>query len=105
MVSAVGSSGLDLGPAVKAALVLAPSGPAPGTWVVAGVHWAGARPAANRRVPLRRERMFEQLMVAFVRFDVGVRPRRDRIDLHDAATDVEMHDRRMDPRRCLDPTQ
>ena len=55
---------LDLGPAVQAALVLAAPGPATRTRVVAVGDRSGARPAADRRVALRRERVLEQLVVA-----------------------------------------
>ena len=45
----------------------------------------GARPAADRRVALRRERVLEQVVVVLVGRDVVVGPRRERVDLDDAA--------------------
>ena len=62
----------------------------------------GARPAPDRRVALRRERVLEELVVLLVGRDVGVGPRRERVDLHDAAADVEVHDRR---RSCASATR
>ena len=90
---------------MQAALVFAPPGPAAGSRVVALGHGSGARPAADRRVALRRERVLEQLVVVLVPGDVVVGPRRDRVDLHDAAADVEADDRRVHPGRRLDPAQ
>src|SRR6188474_1847256 len=97
--------GLRLGPAVQTAFVLAPPGPASGARVVALVYRPCARPAPDRRVALRRERVLEQLVLALVSRDVAVGPRCERVDLHDPAAHVEMRDRRVDPGRGLDPAQ
>src|SRR5439155_24804177 len=73
--------------------------------IVALLHGPRAGPAADRRVTLRRKRVLEQLVVPLVSRDVAVGPWRERVDLHDAATDVEVDDRRVHTSRRLDPTE
>src|SRR5262249_35127023 len=61
----------------------------------------GARPAADRRVPLPQQRVDRNVVPGDIPVHVGLRPRRQWRDLHLAAAGVVPHDRRVGARRRL----
>src|SRR6188768_599373 len=73
------------GSLVQPALGLGRAGPAAGPHVVALAHRTGARPAADRGVPPAGQRVGRQQLHGRVVLDVGVGPRRHRVDLDDVA--------------------
>ncbi len=79
---------------VDAALGLAGTGPAAAADVLARCDRTGARPAADRGVALRRERVLGQQLHRLVVLDVLVGPRGDGVDLHDVAQQVAVDDGR-----------
>src|SRR5947208_8590804 len=92
-------------PAVEAALHLAAAGPTSRTRIFARFYGTRARPATDRWIALRGERVLEQVVVALVRRNVVVGPRRERVDLDDAASDVEVRDRCRRARRRFHSAQ
>src|SRR5205814_2225521 len=103
--AAIDISGARLGPAVQSAFDLAAPGPTTGAGVFALADRTRARPAADRHVALAAQRVLGQVMVADVGGNVVVGPRRDRVDLDDAAADVEPDDRCLRTRRRFRTSQ
>src|SRR2546421_573626 len=90
---------------MDAALRLVEQRPATGPRVLARRGPAGARPAADRGVPLLDERVDRHVVPGDVRLHVGLGPLGQRRDLHLAAAGVETDDRRVGPGRSLGAAQ